>query len=108
MTRYLDERGEIITEKQLYLEYLDLSQEEKKKMRKKYGIPLDKKAFVYGGNLGKPQGIDFIIDCSQLRGFSGYTIPIFIRQFHGTICIINDSLLQPYHIFNCFFCPVIS
>ena len=29
MTRYLDERGEIITEKQLYLEYLDLSQEEK-------------------------------------------------------------------------------
>ena len=30
MTRYLDELGEIITEKQLYLEYLDLSQEEKK------------------------------------------------------------------------------
>lgn len=29
MTRYLDERGEIITEKQLYLEYLDLPQEEK-------------------------------------------------------------------------------
>ena len=25
-------------------------------MRRKYGIPLDKKVFVYGGNLGKPQG----------------------------------------------------
>lgn len=33
------------------------------KMRNKYGIPADKKVFVYGGNLGKPQGIGFIIDC---------------------------------------------
>ena len=33
------------------------------KMREKYGIPQDKKVFVYGGNLGKPQGIPFIIDC---------------------------------------------
>ena len=31
-------------------------------MRVKYDIPLDKKVFVYGGNLGKPQGVDFIID----------------------------------------------
>lgn len=31
--------------------------------RKKYGIPIDKKVFVYGGNLGKPQGIDFLIKC---------------------------------------------
>lgn len=27
----------------------------------KYGIPLDKTIFVYGGNLGKPQGIDFLL-----------------------------------------------
>jgi hypothetical protein len=32
-------------------------------MRQKYEIPLDKKVFVYGGNLGKPQGIPFIIEC---------------------------------------------
>lgn len=32
-------------------------------IRVKYGIPLDKKVFVYGGNLGKPQGIPFIIEC---------------------------------------------
>lgn len=32
-------------------------------IRRKYGIPLDKKVFVYGGNLGKPQGIPFLIDC---------------------------------------------
>ena len=33
------------------------------KIRDKYQIPLDKKVFVYGGNLGKPQGIDFMIEC---------------------------------------------
>lgn len=32
-------------------------------IRKKYGIPTDKKILVYGGNLGKPQGIDFLIEC---------------------------------------------
>lgn len=29
----------------------------------KYNIPLDKTVFIYGGNLGKPQGIDFLIEC---------------------------------------------
>lgn len=32
-------------------------------IRSKYGIPLDKKVFVYGGNLGRPQGIPFLIKC---------------------------------------------
>lgn len=32
-------------------------------IRNKYGIPNDKKVFVYGGNLGKPQGIRFLIEC---------------------------------------------
>ncbi len=36
---------------------------EKDAVRKKYGIPQDAVVFVYGGNLGKPQGIDFIISC---------------------------------------------
>ena len=29
---------------------------------KKYGLPLNKKIFVYGGNLGKPQGLGFLRD----------------------------------------------
>ncbi len=37
--------------------------ETRKKIREKYSIPLDKKVFVYGGNLGKPQGIPFLIEC---------------------------------------------
>lgn len=35
----------------------------KEEIRKKYGLPLDKSIFIYGGNLGQPQGIDFLIDC---------------------------------------------
>jgi len=29
----------------------------------KYGLPTDKPIFIYGGNLGKPQGISFLIEC---------------------------------------------
>ena len=32
-------------------------------VRSKYGLPVDKPVFIYGGNLGKPQGIPFLIDC---------------------------------------------
>lgn len=32
-------------------------------IRKKYGLPIDKKIFIYGGNMGKPQGIPFLLDC---------------------------------------------
>ncbi len=47
------------------LEIIDKSVDEKTRIqiREKYGIPLDKKVFVYGGNLGKPQGVPFIIEC---------------------------------------------
>lgn len=32
-------------------------------IRNKYGIPADRPVFIYGGNLGKPQGIDYLIKC---------------------------------------------
>ena len=32
-------------------------------IRKSYNIPADKTVFLYGGNLGLPQGVDFIINC---------------------------------------------
>lgn len=44
-----------------------ISQTEREAIRGKYGIPLDKKVFVYGGNLGKPQGIPFLIDCLRTQ-----------------------------------------
>lgn len=36
-----------------------------KGIREKYGLPADKPIFIYGGNLGKPQGIPFLIDCLE-------------------------------------------
>ena len=41
---------------------IEITYDEKIALRKKYEIPLDKTVFVYGGNLGKPQGIPFLID----------------------------------------------
>lgn len=47
---------------------MSVSSEKRDSLRIKYGIPLDKKVFVYGGNLGKPQGIDFLVEClSKVR-----------------------------------------
>ena len=37
--------------------------EKKKQIRERYEIPTDKIVYVYGGNLGRPQGIDFLIQC---------------------------------------------
>lgn len=42
---------------------MSCTEEERNALRTKYGIPLDRTVFVYGGNLGKPQGIPFIIEC---------------------------------------------
>lgn len=49
------------------IDVIDKSVDEKTRVqiREKYGIPLDKKVFVYGGNLGKPQGIPFLIECLE-------------------------------------------
>ena len=48
----------------LSAESIDKSREnDKEKLFAKYGIPADKTIFLYGGNLGKPQDIPFIIEC---------------------------------------------
>lgn len=36
---------------------------ERQYIRRKYDLPTDKPIFLYGGNLGKPQGIDYLIKC---------------------------------------------
>ena len=53
---------------------IHLTDGERREMRQKYGIPIDKKVFVYGGNLGKPQGIQFLIEClkSQIKKQDAY------------------------------------
>ena len=40
-----------------------LRDEERLLMRSKYNLPHDKRIFVYGGNLGRPQDVSFIVNC---------------------------------------------
>ena len=42
---------------------LDVIAQERASIREKYNLPSDKPIFIYGGNLGKPQGIPFLIEC---------------------------------------------
>ena len=46
---------------------MSISREEREEIRSKYDIPLDKKVFIYGGNLGRPQGIPFLIECLKAQ-----------------------------------------
>lgn len=39
-----------------------ISKEDLISIRKRHNIPLNTTTFIYGGNLGKPQGIDFLLD----------------------------------------------
>lgn len=41
------------------------SSDEDKLIRQKYGLPTDKPIFIYGGNMGKPQGIPFLVECMK-------------------------------------------
>ena len=40
-----------------------LTEEQRRLIRQKYDLPTEKPIFIYGGNLGKPQGIPFLIKC---------------------------------------------
>lgn len=40
-----------------------LSGDERSVIREKYNLPTDRLILIYGGNLGKPQGIPFLIQC---------------------------------------------
>lgn len=42
-----------------------LTEDERRAIREKHQLPTDKPVFVYGGNLGKPQGIPFLILCLE-------------------------------------------
>ncbi len=78
------------------IEIIDKSIDEKSKVaiREKYGIPLDKKVFIYGGNLGKPQGIDFLINCihSQSKNHDVF----FLIVGNGTEFYKLENFVEKY------------
>lgn len=85
------------------------------KIRQKYGLPHDKPIFIYGGNLGKPQGIPFLIDCLEANSSrddchfviigTGTELPGLLswyeRKHHKSVTVLNgvprdeyDNLVQ--------------
>lgn len=66
-----------------------LTNKEKRDLRKKYGLPIDKTIFVYGGNLGRPQGIPFVINCLKKC----------IGNQHAFFLIVGDGT-EYYHLEN--------
>lgn len=58
------------------VEIQELKTEERNELLGKLGIPTDKTLFIYGGNLGKPQGIDFLLKVVEAneRNVSNYII----------------------------------
>ena len=61
-----------------------LSAAERDTIRAKYNLPKDKPVFVYGGNLGRPQGIDYLISC--LEANKNRTDCFFLIVGDGTEC----------------------
>lgn len=75
-----------------------LNSEERTEMRKKYGLPIDKKIFVYGGNLGKPQDVPYIINsmrkCAETDAY-------FVIAGSGTDAYLFEKYIEeenPSHV----------
>jgi hypothetical protein len=65
----IDAKRVEVASNSLELKYEELEPEQEKAeryyIRKKYELPTDKPIFIYGGNLGKPQGIDYLVKCLE-------------------------------------------
>ena len=79
-----------------------LSSDEIISIRDKYGIPRDSIVLVYGGNLGKPQGIPFLIECMTRQKHN--TKVFFLIVGGGTEektiqdAIVSEKLVNALHI----------
>lgn len=57
------ERVEVAPNSYEVQETVTLTDEQRNAIRTKYHLPTDRPIFIYGGNLGKPQGIPFLTKC---------------------------------------------
>lgn len=64
-------------------------------IRAKYGLPADKLIFIYGGNMGKPQGIPFLIEC--LKAVKDRNDCHFLLVGDGTEYARLEAFVAEYH-----------
>ncbi len=76
-----------------------IDENKKFNLREQYGFPISKTIFVYGGNLGRPQNVPFIIDC--LKQCSNFNDVFFVIAGDGTDkYLLDEYVLQerPAHV----------
>ena len=76
-----------------------MTEEQRLLLRGKYGIPVDKCAFLYGGNLGKPQDVRYIVRC--LRACAAIDDAVFVIAGAGTDRYILEQYVKqerPQHV----------
>ena len=71
-------------------EKVPLSTQDRLRLRERYGIPTDKVIFLYGGNLGKPQDVRYIVEC--LKACEAVQELYFVIAGSGT----DQHILQEY------------
>ena len=64
-------------------------------MRERYGIPTDKVVFLYGGNLGRPQDVGYIVEC--LKASEPLSDICFVIAGSGTDHHILQEYIDQYH-----------
>ena len=65
------------------IELTDNIKANKEGVRKKYGLPVDKPIFLYGGSINRPQGIEFIIDCLKSNSHRNDCIILVVGFGYG-------------------------
>ena len=72
----------------------------KNNLRCKYSLPLNKTIFVYGGNLGRPQDIPFIISCLQMQENNEHIFFLIIgsgteyEKLHEYVCESSPEYIK--------------
>lgn len=72
--------------------FVALPDDERKEIRKKYGLPEDKPIYIYGGNLGKPQGVPFLVEC--LKAVKDRQDCHFVVVGSGTDYALLDTFIK--------------
>lgn len=90
---------------------IDLSDEivnevNRNEVRKKYNIPLEATVYIYGGNLGKPQAIDFLIQCLKQNKYNSDVY--FVTAGSGTEYNKLKFELEDSEIHNAILFPHLS
>lgn len=81
------------------VQQIRFSESERIQMREDYGIPQNKRVFVYGGNLGRPQDVPFIVEC--LRECAFMDDVHFVIAGSGTDRHVLEEYIQtdkPMHV----------